>query len=258
MRFRPCIDLHDGKVKQIVGGSLTDDGRGLVENFVAARDAADYARMFRADGLTGGHLIMLGPGNEAAARRGLAAYPGGLQAGGGINPENAGQYLEWGASHVIVTSYLFENGVFSPVRLEAMVRAVGRERLVIDLSCRRRNGRYDVVVNRWQTFTELTVNRETLMELAGYCAEFLIHGVDVEGKRQGIEEELVRILGDDCPIPVTYAGGVRNLKDLEAVWRLGRGRVDVTVGSALDIFGGALSYREVGRWEPPTTGGFLA
>lgn len=254
MRFRPCIDLHGGKVKQIVGGSLTDNGRGLVENFVATQDAAYYAALFRNDELTGGHLIMLGPGNAEAARRGLRAYPGGLQAGGGINPENAQQYLEWGASHVIVTSYLFENGRFSSARLDAMIRAVGRERLVIDLSCRRKDDQYYVVIDRWQTFTGLAVNRENLTELAGYCDEFLIHGVDVEGKRQGIESELVRMLGEWRRIPVTYAGGVRSMADLDRVYRLGQGKVDVTVGSALDIFGGNLAYQEVSRWRPPFAG----
>ncbi|HOP75629.1 MAG TPA: phosphoribosylformimino-5-aminoimidazole carboxamide ribotide isomerase [Bacillota bacterium] len=249
MKFRPCIDLHQGKVKQIVGGTLTDTADGLIENFVAEQDAAYYAELFKRDGLTGGHIIMLGPGNEDAALQGLRAYPGGLQVGGGINPENAEKYLEAGASHVIVTSYIFSNGELDPIRLDKMVAAVGRERLVLDLSCRLKDGVYYVVTDRWQTFTSCVVNRETLEDLAGYCDEFLIHGVDVEGKRQGVQEELVQLLGEWAPIPVTYAGGARNLEDLELVKRLGRGKVDLTIGSALDIFGGTLPYRVVLAWQ---------
>ncbi len=249
MKFRPCIDLHQGKVKQIVGGTLTDTAEGLIENFVAEHDAAHYAELFKRDGLTGGHIIMLGPGNEAAALQGLRAYPGGLQVGGGIRPENAEQYLEAGASHVIVTSYIFSDGELDPKRLDAMVAAVGRERLVIDLSCRFKDGNYYVVTDRWQRFTSCIVGRKTLEELAGYCDEFLIHGVDVEGKRQGVQEDLVRLLGEWAPIPVTYAGGARSLEDLELVKRLGRGKVDLTIGSALDIFGGSLPYRSVLAWQ---------
>jgi len=249
MKFRPCIDLHQGKVKQIVGGTLTDTAEGLIENFVAEHDAAHYAELFKRDGLTGGHIIMLGPGNEAAALQGLRAYPGGLQVGGGIRPENAEQYLEAGASHVIVTSYIFSDGELDPKRLDAMVAAVGRERLVIDLSCRFKDGNYYVVTDRWQRFTSCIVGRKTLEELAGYCDEFLIHGVDVEGKRQGVQEDLVRLLGEWAPIPVTYAGGARSLEDLELVKRLGRDKVDLTIGSALDIFGGSLPYRSVLAWQ---------
>lgn len=249
MKFRPCIDLHQGKVKQIVGGTLTDTADGLIENFVAEQDAGYYAELFKQDGLTGGHIIMLGPGNEAAALQGLRAYPGGLQIGGGIHPGNAEQYLEAGASHVIVTSYVFSEGELDPKRLEAMLAAVGRERLVLDLSCRCKDGVYYVVTDRWQRFTSCAVNRETLAELAAYCDEFLIHGVDVEGKRQGVQEDLVQLLGEWAPIPVTYAGGARNLDDLDLVKRLGQGKVDLTIGSALDIFGGALPYRSVLAWQ---------
>ncbi len=249
MRFRPCIDLHQGKVKQIVGGTLTDNASEVVENFVAQHDADYYAKLFKKDELTGGHVIMLGPGNELQAKKGLAAYPGGLQVGGGIKPINAASYLELGASHVIVTSYLFNEGEIDPRRLDALVSAVGREKLVFDLSCRQLDGVYYVVVDRWQTFTRFKVNAENLAELSGYCDEFLIHGVDVEGKRQGIQEDLVSKLGQWVEIPTTYAGGARTLEDLELVNRLGRGKIDLTVGSALDIFGGQLSYDTVVAWQ---------
>jgi len=242
--FRPCIDLHEGQVKQIVGGTLGE--AGLRTNFVSARPASWFAELYRRDGLTGGHVIMLGPGNEAAARSALAAYPGGLHIGGGINAGNARDWLAAGASHVIVTSWVFREGRVDWDRLGELSRLVGPERLVVDLSCRRRDGLYYVVTDRWQKFTELTVTAETLRQFAGYCAEFLIHAVDVEGLCQGIDRELVEKLGEWSPIPTTYAGGARSLVDLEEVTRLGRGRIDLTIGSALDIFGGnGVRYEEV-------------
>jgi phosphoribosylformimino-5-aminoimidazole carboxamide ribotide isomerase len=242
--FRPCIDLHDGKVKQIVGSTLSEetaDGAPapLRENFVSEKPARWFAELYRRDALTGGHVIMLGKGNDAAARGALAAYPGGLQVGGGINPGNARLWLEDGASHVIVTSWLFdERARFEQSRLDAMVKAVGRERLVIDLSCKATPEGWVVAMNRWRTPTDLAVNRETLARLAPYCAEFLVHAVDVEGKCEGIDEPLVRLLGEACGRPVTYAGGARSLADLARVHELGAGKVDVTIGSALDLFGG--------------------
>lgn len=236
--FRPCIDLHEGRVKQIVGSTLSDSGAGLRTNFVADRPAAWFAALYRRDGLRGGHVICLGPDNEAAAREALAAYPGGLQLGGGVTADNARAWLEAGASHVIVTSWVFREGQLDWERLRALQRAVGRERLVLDLSCRRREGRYWVMTDRWQRFTELALSRETLEDLAGHCAEFLIHAVEVEGLGQGIDEELVTRLGQWAPCPITYAGGARSLADLERVTELGRGRVDLTIGSALDLFGG--------------------
>ncbi len=240
MRFRPCIDLHGGRVKQIVGSSLRDGpDAGKIETHFESEDSPSrFAEMFRRDGLDGGHVIMLGPGNEAAAGEALAAFPGGLQIGGGIDPENAAQWLERGASHVIATSYLFENGVFSPARLARLVAAVDRERLVLDLSCARRDGRYFVMSNRWQTWTELAIDAETLGSLAESCSEFLVHAVEVEGKQTGPDLDLVELLSGATPIPATYAGGIRSLADIEAIERLGRGRLDFTVGSALDIFGG--------------------
>jgi phosphoribosylformimino-5-aminoimidazole carboxamide ribotide isomerase len=247
LKFRPCIDLHNGKVKQIVGGTLRDDSKGLVENFVSDRDAAYYATLFKKDGLTGGHVIMLGPGNEAAALQALRAYPGGLQIGGGITPENAAFYLEQGASHVIVTSYVFNGGVFNEANLAKIVAVTGKERLALDLSCRKRDGVYYVVTDRWQKFTSFAVTAANLAALAVSCDEFLIHGVDAEGKQQGILSDLVAALGSWTPIPTTYAGGARSLADLDLVNRLGQGKIDLTIGSALDIFGGGLPYREIVR-----------
>ena len=242
--FRPCIDLHEGKVKQIVGGTL--GAAALRTNFVSDRPAAWFADLYRRDDLRGGHVILLGAGNEAAARSALAAFPGGLQIGGGINADNAADWLAAGAAQVIVTSWVFRESRVDWDRLEQLSRLVGRERLVVDLSCRRRDGLYYVVTDRWQKFTELTVTAETLRQFAGYCAEFLIHAVDVEGLCQGIDRELVEKLGEWSPIPTTYAGGARSLVDVEEVTRLGRGRIDLTIGSALDIFGGnGVRYEEV-------------
>lgn len=235
--FRPCIDLHDGKVKQIVGSSLAD-GASPRENFVSDRSAADFARLYQRDGLTGGHVIQLGPGNESAARDALGAYPGGLQVGGGITFDNARSFLDDGASHVIVTSWVFRDGALDRDRLRALVAAIGRERLVLDLSCRKRDGHYWVVTDRWQKFTDLSIGATVLEELAHHCAEFLVHAVDVEGLMQGIDTELVELLGEWSPIPLTYAGGAKSLADLERVTELGQGRVDLTIGSALDLFGG--------------------
>ncbi len=250
-RFRPCIDLHDGRVKQIVGGSLTDHGDGLVTNFESDHPADFYAHLYRRDELPGGHVIMLGPGNDTAARSALAAYPGGLQIGGGIHAGNATPWLEAGASQVIVTSWLFSpEGHFQADRLGKLTTATGRERLVIDLSCRRTtDGGWTVCMNRWQTFTDLSLTPEHLQNLAGSCAEFLVHAADVEGKCAGMDEALLSFLAKHSPIPVTYAGGARSLADLELAEKITGGRVDVTIGSALDIFGGSgVRYVECVAW----------
>jgi phosphoribosylformimino-5-aminoimidazole carboxamide ribotide isomerase len=236
--FRPCIDLHEGKVKQIVGGTLSDAPGHLRTNFISDRPASWFAELYQRDGLTGGHIIMLGPGNEPAARSALRAFPGGMHIGGGINGENARAWLDAGASHVIVTSWVFREGHMDERRLEKLVKIVGRNRLVLDLSCRRRGGDYFVVTDRWQKFTDLKISRETLETLAGSCAEFLVHAVDVEGLCRGVDTELVSDLGEWSPIPATYAGGASSLRDLEEVTRLGQGKIDLTIGSALDIFGG--------------------
>jgi len=235
--FRPCIDLHEGKVKQIVGGTLGD--AGLRTNFVSEKSAAWFAELYRRDGLFGGHVIMLGAGNETEARAALKTFPGGLQIGGGINSENARGWLEAGASHVIVTSWVFREGRVDWARLAELVKTIGKEKLVLDLSCRKRGEEYSVVTDRWQKFTELGVNAETLKKFSAFCAEFLIHAVDVEGLCHGIDGKLVEKLGQWSPIPMTYAGGANSLADLEAVTRLGGGKVNLTIGSALDIFGGS-------------------
>ena len=239
-KFRPCIDLHQGKVKQIVGGTLTADGAGTRTNFTSEHPADWFAARYRDDGLTGGHVIMLGPGNETAARTALAAWPGGLQVGGGIRPGTAAAWLDHGASHVIVTSALFDaEGMFQETVLRELVAEVGRERLVIDLSCRRTGDGWVVAMDQWRKRTEMAVTAATLDRLADSCAEFLIHAADVEGLCQGIDAELVSLLGGWGKLPVTYAGGARSLDDLRLVQELSGGRVDLTIGSALDIFGGS-------------------
>jgi phosphoribosylformimino-5-aminoimidazole carboxamide ribotide isomerase len=246
MKFRPCIDLHSGRVKQIVGSTLSDqDTASLRTNFASDQPASHFAEMYKRDGLTGGHVIMLGPGNENAAREALEAYPGGLQIGGGITAENAVKWLDYGAEAVIVTSYVFKDGRIYHERLEELLAEVGRERIVLDLSCRKRGSDYFVVTDRWQKFTEVKISRLSLDFFAGYGFEFLIHAVDVEGKCNGIEEELVRLLGEWSPIPTTYAGGVRSLSDLYTIRNLGQDKLDATIGSALDIFGGTgVTYEE--------------
>ncbi len=253
-RFRPCIDLHDGKVKQIVGSTLRDGSAGvcgefvesvspvassLQENFVSENPASWFASLYQKDSLTGGHVIMLGKGNETAAREALAAYPGGLQIGGGITPSNAREWINAGASHVIVTSWLFdEHARFQQLRLDEMVNAIGADKLVIDISCRATPDGWTVAMNRWQTLTDMPVNAATFARLAPHCAEFLIHAVDVEGKCEGMDEKLISRLAEWCERPVTYAGGARSIADLQRAHELSGGKVDVTIGSALDIFGG--------------------
>ena len=236
--FRPCIDLHEGTVKQIVGGTL-GASENLRTNFVSEKSAAWFAELYKRDGLRGGHVIMLGAGNESAARSALAEFPNGLQIGGGINSANAREWLDAGASHVIVTSWVFSEGRVDWERLGELVKTIGKEKLVMDLSCRKRGENYFVVTDRWQKFTEIAVNEETLEKFSGFCAEFLVHAVDVEGLCKGIDGELVEKLGKWTPIPVTYAGGANSISDLEAVTKLGQGKIDLTIGSALDIFGGS-------------------
>lgn len=244
--FRPCIDLHEGKVKQIVGGTLAGEPTQLRTNFVSQRSAAWYADLYKRDGLRGGHVIMLGPGNESEARAALQAYPGGLQIGGGVNADNARAWLEAGASHIIVTSWVFRDGKVDWDRLKQLTDTVGKARLVLDLSCRKRDGEYFVVTDRWRNFTDVTLSAANLEALARCCAEFLIHAVDVEGLCRGIDHELVQKLSEWTTLPTTYAGGANSLSDLEDVERLGRGRIDLTIGSALDIFGGTgVRYEEV-------------
>ncbi|MCI5119677.1 MAG: phosphoribosylformimino-5-aminoimidazole carboxamide ribotide isomerase [Candidatus Electrothrix sp. AUS4] len=248
MRFRPCIDLHSGKVKQIVGSTLSDsDSASLQTNFSSQFSSAHYAQMYREDNLPGGHVIMLGPGNEEAAAEALLAWPGGLQIGGGITAENAEIWLERGASHVIVTSHVFHDGQLDAERLEKLCQLIGKEHLVLDLSCRWKDNGYYVVTDRWQKFTDLKISSQLLEELEQSCDEFLIHAVDVEGKCMGVDERLIELLAAaEITQPITYAGGVTSLKDLELICQAGKSRLDATVGSALDIFGGTgCSYQEV-------------
>jgi phosphoribosylformimino-5-aminoimidazole carboxamide ribotide isomerase len=245
VKFRPCIDLHQGKVKQIVGETLDVNTKHVIENFVSDYDSAYYASMFKADGLRGGHVIMLGGGNEEAAKQALRAYPGGLHIGGGITADNAVSYLNEGASHVIVTSYIFRDGKLDMENLSKIVGAVGKDRLVIDLSCKEKDGAWFVVTNQWKTFSSFEVNQANIRELESYCDEFLVHAVDVEGKRTGIHESLVRRLADWVTIPTTYAGGARSMADMELFRAISKGNIDITVGSALDIFGGSLPYEDV-------------
>jgi len=235
--FRPCIDLHEGKVKQIVGGTLGEPS-ALHTNFVSDRSAAWFAELYKRDGLAGGHVIQLGPGNETEARAALAAFPGGLHIGGGVTAQNARGWLDAGASHVIVTSWVFREGRVDWERLGELVKTIGKSRLVLDLSCRKRGENYYIVTDRWQKFTDVVIAPETLQKLAGSCAEFLVHAVDVEGLCRGIDRELVEKLGEWSPIPTTYAGGANSLADLDEVMWLGQGKIDLTIGSALDIFGG--------------------
>jgi len=252
MRFRPCIDIHNGKVKQIIGGSLSDRGDRALENFVSDKGGDWYADFYRKDNLYGGHIILLNPvsspyyeATKEQAFRALDAWPRGLQIGGGITADNAEEFLDAGASHVIVTSYVFKDGLIHYENLKRLKDTVGREHLVLDLSCRKKDGIYYIVTDRWQKFTDVAVTEELLEELRDYCDEFLIHAVDVEGMASGIEEAVVGLLGQIDHIPVTYAGGVSSFADIDTLKRLGRNRVDVTIGSALDLFGGPMSYRKV-------------
>ena len=246
MKFRPCIDIHNGKVKQIVGGSLRDQGDQAEENFAADQGADYFAEMYKKDGLK--HVILLNPASseyygqtKKQALKALHAYPGGLQIGGGITADNASGYIRAGASHVIVTSYVFKNGEIYWDNLQNLCDAVGKEHVVLDLSCRKKDEKYYIVTDRWQTFTNVELNTDILEKLSGYCDEFLVHGVDVEGKASGIEEELIKIL-EQAEIPVTYAGGIGSLDDLERIREIGNGKIDFTIGSALDLFGGQIPY----------------
>ena len=252
MEFRPCIDIHNGKVKQIVGGSLKDEGNQAKENFVAEQDAAYFAEFYKKDKIRGGHIILLNPSDSSyykeTKRQALLAlhtYPGGMQVGGGIHAENAKEFIEAGASHVIVTSYVFKDGKVNYNNLEKILAAVGKEHVVLDLSCRKKDGDYYIVTDRWQKFTEEKITPELLDKLKEYADEFLVHAVDVEGKASGIEVPLAEMLGDWGRIPITYAGGVGSFEDLKQLKEYGKGRLNVTIGSALDLFGGRMAYKEV-------------
>ncbi len=252
MEFRPCIDIHNGKVKQIVGGSLKDADNQARENFVSEQTAVFYAEFYKKSGIRGGHIVLLNregskyyEADRQQAVGALRAYPGALQVGGGIHPGNAEGYLEAGASHVIVTSYVFQDGRINWKNLNSLEQAVGREHLVLDLSCRRKDRQYYVVTDRWQKFTDVVLTSVVLDELASHCSEFLVHAVDVEGRASGVEKPLAAMLGEWDGIPVTYAGGIGSFEDLRVIKELGRNRLNVTIGSALDLFGGPMRYEDV-------------
>jgi len=254
MKFRPCIDIHNGKVKQIVGGSLKDEGNQAVTNFASELGADFYAKKYKQDELLGGHIILLNPvssefyeATKAQAIKALKAYPGGLQIGGGITADNAKDYISAGASHVIVTSYVFRDGEVDWENLKHLAETVGKEHLVLDLSCRKRDGAYYIVTDRWQTFTNVKISEEILERFSEYCDEFLVHGVDVEGKSSGVELELVKLLANWDGISITYAGGIGNTEDLEEFRIACDGKLDFTIGSALDLFGGTVPYEVVAK-----------
>lgn len=245
MEFRPCIDIHDGKVKQIVGSTLTDSGDMPSVNFESSQTSSFYSNLYKKSNLRGGHVIKLGADNEDAGIEALNAWPGGLQIGGGITPENAMKYIEAGASHIIVTSYVFKNGQVDYENLKKLVDVVGSDKLVLDLSCKERDGEYFIVTDRWQKWTDVRISKESLETLGSYCSEILVHATSVEGKMKGPDLKLVKILADFCPVIITYAGGISTMKDLEDIKSIGDNRVNITVGSALDIFGGELSYMDI-------------
>lgn len=253
MEFRPCIDIHNGKIKQIVGSSLRDEGNQAKENFVSEQDGAFFANFYKKDNIKGGHIILLNPkGSEyyektkEQALLALRTWPGGFQVGGGITDENAAEFLDAGASHIIVTSYVFNDGQVDYENLEKLQKSVGKDHLVIDLSCRKKeDGAYYVVTDRWQKFTKQKLGEPLLEEFSAFCDEFLVHGVDVEGKASGIDRDLIRMLERFKPVPITYAGGVTTMEDIDSIKECGRNRINVTIGSALDLFGGSLSYEAV-------------
>ena len=252
MRFRPCIDIHNGQVKQIVGGSLTDVGDQARENFVSKQDASFFAKLYEKYNLEGGHIILLNgkdssyyEATKAQAQMALKAYPKGMQIGGGINDENAYEFLEMGAQKIIVTSYVFKDGQISYENLEKLVKAVGKENIVLDLSCRKKEGQYYIVTDRWQKYTDVVLNETSLNTFGEYCEEFLVHAVDVEGKAAGIETGVAQMLGNWGKIPVTYAGGIHSFEDLEQLRNLGKEKIDFTIGSALDLFGGKLEFEKI-------------
>lgn len=254
MKFRPCIDIHNGKVKQIVGSSLTDDS--AKENFISDKDSSYFADLYKENCLYGGHVIILNKAGtkeyEASkdeAFKAFKAFPEGLQVGGGINDKNASEFLEAGASHVIVTSFLFEDGKLSERRMESLKDAVSKEKIVFDLSCKKIEDKYFVTTDRWQTVTKTEMNAKTLKKLEEYCDEFLIHAVDVEGKCNGPELDIIKELSKYDGNKVTYAGGIRSMDDVKAIDESSNGKIDFTIGSALDIFGGNLKFEEAASYK---------
>ena len=252
MRFRPCIDIHNGQVKQIVGSTLKDEGNEAKENFISTKGAGYYATLYKERNLPGGHIILLNhkdseffEATRNQAMEALKAFPNGMMIGGGVTDENANEYIEAGASHVIVTSFVFKNGEFNEKNLEKLINAVGKDHICLDLSCKKKNNDYYIVTDRWQNFTNVRIDKKTLEDLSQSCDEFLIHAADVEGKKKGIDEELASILGEVENFPITYAGGIGNLSDIEKLKIAGNNRLDYTIGSALDLFGGELPFEKI-------------
>lgn len=274
MRFRPCIDIHNGKVKQIVGGSLRDaeakeKSSSADENFVSCNNADYYALLYKSYNLLGGHIILLNKSGTIEyqedlyqAELALKSFPQGLQIGGGITADNALGFINMGASHIIVTSYVFKDGKVNIKNLKALVDAVGKDKIVLDLSCRKREGKYYIVTDRWQKFTDTEVTAETFLELYNYCDEFLVHAVDVEGKSSGIDTGLLSLLADSAEglslnqkisrNIITYAGGISSLNDIALIEKTGKGRIDFTIGSALDLFGGIIKFKDASRYNKQT------
>lgn len=257
MKFRPCIDIHNGAVKQIVGGTLSQKGGDSTakDNFVSSEDAAYYANLYKEAGLVGGHIIMLNsPKDESydktkeQAHKAIDAYPKGLQIGGGINDKNAKGWIEAGASHVIVTSFVFNEGRVNMDRLRLLNEVVAPDNIVLDLSVKKVGDYYHVATERWQNISDEPISIELFGKLSQYCGEFLVHAVDIEGQRNGIDEDLVKLLGEYDERIITYAGGIRSIDDIEKIKDLGHSRLDFTIGSALDIFGGELRFKDVAKY----------
>lgn len=253
MKFRPCIDIHNGHVVQIVGSSLRDENDSAQNNFVSEKDSAYYANLYKEHGLSGGHIIILNgkdseyyEATKAEAVKALQTYKGGMQIGGGITDKNAEEYILAGASHIIVTSYVFSDGKICYNNLNRLNSAVGREHICLDVSCRMRNGKYYVVTDRWQRFTDVVLDENLIVSLSEYCDELLVHAVDVEGRKAGINATIAGIL-EKSPIPVTYAGGISSLDDIAKIRSIGNNKIDFTIGTALNIFGGDLDLMEVIR-----------
>lgn len=255
MTFRPCIDIHNGQVKQIVGASLRDKGDEATENFVAAYDASYYARLYKEHNLKGAHVIMLNSkdseyyeATKAQALLAISEYKDSLQVGGGIDDKNAKFFIDNGASHVIVTSYVFKDGLIQYENLDALVKAVGKEHIVLDLSAGKKDGGYVIVTDRWQKYSSVNITAELFVELSQYCDEFLVHGIDTEGLKKGPDMDLIKILSDvssKVNTPITYAGGIANTDHIKMIEELSGGKLNYTIGSALDIFGGSLSFEEI-------------
>ncbi len=249
MNFRPCIDVFKGKVVQLIGTSLFGgEEKTIVKHFESEYSPAYYAELFKQDNLKGGHILSLGSGNNDVVIEALKAFNGGMKYGGSVTPENAHVYLDAGATHVIVNSYVFDNGEINLPNLKSLVKSIGKDKLVLDMSCRKKNGDYYIVTNLWEKFTNVILDQKSLQDISKYCDEIIVHGVDSEGRKQGLESDLVRILAQHTPIKTVYAGGISSIADLTMIKALGNEKIDPCIGTALSIYGGNLSYYEVLEW----------